>query len=40
MLGVVGLVPNLTGSMCVFQGGSCVRQLGFLQFLLPAVSRR
>lgn len=36
MLGVTGLVADFTGSMCLFKGGSCLRQLDFLQFPLPA----
>ncbi len=29
-------VPGFTGAVCVFKGGNCLRQLDFLQVLLPA----
>ena len=28
-------MPDITGTMCVFKGGNCLRQLDFLQFPLP-----
>lgn len=40
MIGVLGLVTDLTGTVCVFQGGNCLRQLDFLQFPLPASQSR
>jgi hypothetical protein len=36
MVGVLGLVTDLTGAMCLFKGGNCLRQLEFLQFPLLA----
>lgn len=36
MIGVLGLVTDITGAMCVFKGGNCLRQLCFLQFPLLA----
>ena len=32
MVGVFGLMPDIAGTMCVFKGGNCLRQLDFLQF--------
>lgn len=31
MIGVFGLMPDFAGTVCVFQGGNCLRQLDFLQ---------
>ncbi len=35
MIRVVGNMTDVTGAMCVFKGGNCLRQLDFLQFPLP-----
>lgn len=40
MVGVFGLMTDITGAMCVFQGGNCLRQLVFLQFPYWQLARR
>ncbi len=34
MIGVFGGMTDFTGTVCVFKGGNCLRQLDFLQFPL------
>lgn len=36
MIGVFGGMTDFTGTVCVFKGGNCLRQLCFLQFPLLA----
>jgi hypothetical protein len=32
MIGVLGFMADFTGSVRLFKGGNCLRQLDFLQF--------
>lgn len=38
MIRVIGNMADVTGAMCVFKGGNCLRQLDFLQFPPTGVS--